>query len=78
MSEEQEAVLEDLGSKNGTFLGGKRLHAPRKLADKDLITIGPASMIFRVLEHTGSTATVTREKDRIPRRKGARKAKAPR
>ncbi len=75
--EEHEAILEDLGSKNGTFLGGKRLHSPEKLADKDLITIGPASMIFRVLEHTGSTASVTHESDGIPPRKGSRKEKAP-
>jgi DNA-binding winged helix-turn-helix (wHTH) protein len=76
--EEREAVLEDLGSKNGTFLGGKRLRAPEKLADKDLITIGPASMIYRVLEHTGSTASVTRERDRMPARKGSRKDKGSR
>lgn len=54
---EREAVLEDLDSKNGTFLRGERMGGPAKLADEDLITIGPASMIFRVLEHTGSTAT---------------------
>ena len=54
---EADAVLEDLDSKNGTFLRGERIRGPAKLADDDLITIGPASMIFRVLEHTGSTAT---------------------
>jgi len=51
------AVLEDLDSKNGTYLRGKRIEAPRKLANEDLVTIGPASMIFRVLEQTASTAT---------------------
>lgn len=59
--DESGAALEDLGSKNGTFLAGERIHARAKLADKDLITIGPASMIFRVLEHTGSTASAIRE-----------------
>jgi DNA-binding winged helix-turn-helix (wHTH) protein len=69
-----EAVLEDLGSKNGTFLRGERIQTPVKLADEDLITIGPASMIFRVLEHTGSTATAkSSESDRLPRRKGSRR-----
>jgi DNA-binding winged helix-turn-helix (wHTH) protein len=55
--DENGATLEDLGSKNGTLLKGKRINAPAKLADQDLITIGPASMIFRALRHTESTAT---------------------
>jgi DNA-binding winged helix-turn-helix (wHTH) protein len=67
-----DAVLEDLGSKNGTYLQGERIRAPKKLTNEDLITIGPASMIFRVLEHTGSTASVSSpESDR--RLKGPRK-----
>jgi DNA-binding winged helix-turn-helix (wHTH) protein len=53
------AVIEDLGSKNGTLLRGKRIQSPARLVDEDLITIGPASMIFRVLHHTGSTATAS-------------------
>ena len=55
--DETAAVLEDLGSKNGTYLRGKRIEAPRKLVDEDPITIGPASMIFRVFKQTASTAT---------------------
>jgi DNA-binding winged helix-turn-helix (wHTH) protein len=55
--DEKGATLEDLGSKNGTLLKGKRIHAPAKLADQDLITVGPASMVFRALRHTESTAT---------------------
>jgi DNA-binding winged helix-turn-helix (wHTH) protein len=51
------AVLEDLGSKNGTRLRGKSIRSPARLVDEDLITIGPASMIFRVLHQTGSTAS---------------------
>ena len=55
--DETGAVLEDLDSKNGTYLRGKRIEAPRKLADEDEVTIGPASMIFRVFKQTASTAT---------------------
>jgi DNA-binding winged helix-turn-helix (wHTH) protein len=55
--DETGAILEDLGSRNGTYLRGKRIEAPRKLADEDLVTIGPASMIFRVFKQTASTAT---------------------
>jgi DNA-binding winged helix-turn-helix (wHTH) protein len=56
--DEQEAVLEDLGSKNGTLLRGERVESPARLVDEDLITIGPASITFRALHQTGSTATV--------------------
>lgn len=55
--DETGAVLEDLGSRNGTYLRGKRIETPRKLADEDQVTIGPASMIFRVFKQTASTAT---------------------
>jgi hypothetical protein len=68
------ATLEDLGSKNGTLLNGNRIRSPVKLADEDLITVGPASMIFRILHHTGSTATAKQEeKGPSPPRGRARK-----
>jgi DNA-binding winged helix-turn-helix (wHTH) protein len=55
--DETGAVLEDLGSKNGTYLRGKRITAPSKLADEDLLTIGPASMVFRAFKEIASTAS---------------------
>jgi len=55
--DETGAVLEDLDSKNGTYLRGKRIGAPGKLADGDEVTIGPASLTFRVFKQTASTAT---------------------
>ena len=51
------AVLEDLHSKNGTYLRGTRIKTSRKLADEDLIKIGPASVVFRIFKETASTAT---------------------
>jgi DNA-binding winged helix-turn-helix (wHTH) protein len=57
--DESGAVLADLGSKNGTCLRGRRIEAPVALADEDLLTIGPASMLFRVLKQTASTASAT-------------------
>ena len=51
------ATVEDLGSKNGTFVHGRRIVKPARLADRDAIKIGPASMIFRLFEKTGSTAS---------------------
>jgi hypothetical protein len=42
------ATLEDLGSKNGTFLGERRVEAPIELRHGDRIVIGPVELIFRV------------------------------
>lgn len=53
--DETGAVLEDLDSTNGTYLRGKKIEAPTKLADEDPVTIGPASMIFRAYKKTAST-----------------------
>jgi DNA-binding winged helix-turn-helix (wHTH) protein len=53
------AVLEDLGSKNGTLLNGKRLTRTESLSDKDSIEIGPACFVFRVFKHTESTASTS-------------------
>jgi DNA-binding winged helix-turn-helix (wHTH) protein len=55
--DERGAVLEDLGSKNGTLLRGEKIRSAAKLADEDLITIGPASMVFRVFKQPAPTAT---------------------
>ncbi len=57
--DESGAVLEDLGSKNGTYLRGRRLQSPAKLVDGDRIMIATASMIFRVLDRSVSTETQT-------------------
>lgn len=42
-----EAVLEDLGSKNGTFVGGCPVLRPTSVADGDEIRIGTAVMTLR-------------------------------
>ena len=43
------ATLEDLGSKNGTYLRGRPLSSPRALSDGDEILLGRVRMTFRVL-----------------------------
>jgi len=55
------ALLEDLGSKNGTFLRGERIGAPCELADGDEICVGPAVLVFRSSgrDSTTQTGTVT-------------------
>lgn len=58
------ANIEDLGSKNGTYIRGRRIQKSARLADKDSIKIGPASMIFRLFKRTGSTASTIEERKR--------------
>jgi hypothetical protein len=55
------ATVEDLGSKNGTYLGGKKVRGAASLADRDVVTIGPAKLTVRVLKRPGSTRS-TRSK----------------
>ena len=54
----ESAVIEDLGSKNGTFLKGDRISVPSSLSDQDDIRIGAVSLIFRSFPLIGSTETV--------------------
>jgi len=53
------AVLEDLGSKNGTFLRGHPLRAATQLADGDEICVGPAVLVFRTSAGSSTTETGT-------------------
>lgn len=52
-----EATVEDLGSKNGTFLHGERLTAPSPLADGDEIDVGSVRVKFRMAGTGGPTET---------------------
>jgi len=49
------AGVEDLGSKNGTFVHDRRIRRPTALSDRDVVKIGPAALTFRILRRTGST-----------------------
>lgn len=44
---EERAILEDLASKNGTFVRGRRIDDPVDLQDGDEIGVGPAVLVFR-------------------------------
>jgi DNA-binding winged helix-turn-helix (wHTH) protein len=52
-----QAVLEDLSSKNGTFVGEQRIHAARVLADGDVVTVGSVKLTFAVVTRPDSTET---------------------
>jgi DNA-binding winged helix-turn-helix (wHTH) protein len=49
------AVLEDLGSMNGTVVRGQRIKAATELTDRDVIVIGGISLVFRETSRDGST-----------------------
>ena len=51
------AVLEDLGSHNGTSVGGRRIHGPVELSGGDPIQVGPEVLVFLGPGETGSTMT---------------------
>ena len=54
---EGEAVLEDLGSKNGTFVNGERVSTVARLKDGDEVQIGSVVSRFRMTSPKGATAT---------------------
>lgn len=51
------ATIEDLGSKNGTSVSGRRIDRPTPLEGGDQIELGPVVMTFRVFRATGATET---------------------
>ena len=53
------ATLEDLGSKNGTFVNDVRLTAPVALHDGDELRIGRVPMTLKIFARPSSTETAT-------------------
>ena len=49
------AVLEDLGSRNGTCVGGKRIDSPTDLSSGDAIRIGGVTLVFHASRGLGTT-----------------------
>ena len=52
-----EATLEDLDSKNGTYLRGCRLEGPVVLRDGEVFVLGDVALVFRTGPLGGSTVT---------------------
>ena len=50
-------TLEDLGSKNGTFLNDRRLDGPVELTDGDRFQLGRTTLVFRSSAWAGPTET---------------------
>jgi DNA-binding winged helix-turn-helix (wHTH) protein len=53
----ESVTIEDLGSKNGTWLEEVRLMEPRTLEDGALVALGSVTFTFRLVRHTMSTAS---------------------
>lgn len=54
------AMLEDLGSRNGTFVRGERIAEPRTLSDGDEIKVGPVGLTFHVALDGATTKAILR------------------
>lgn len=48
--EGRRVLIEDLGSRNGTCVGGRKIDSPTPLADRDEVKLGSVVMVFRVFE----------------------------
>lgn len=51
------ATLEDLGSKNGTFVAEQRVERPQSLGDGDIISLGSVKLTLRMLQPLSTTRT---------------------
>jgi DNA-binding winged helix-turn-helix (wHTH) protein len=54
------AAIEDLGSKNGTFVGDRRVEGTTALGDGDTIRVGSVTLTFTARPLPGSTETEAR------------------
>jgi DNA-binding winged helix-turn-helix (wHTH) protein len=54
-----EATVDDLGSKNGTFVADRRLDSPTRLVDGDRIRVGSVQLTFNAVRTWASTRTET-------------------
>ncbi len=55
------ATIEDLGSKNGTYVNGRRITAPARLSEGDEIGLGAVSVTFRTASLASPTDTMPAE-----------------
>jgi DNA-binding winged helix-turn-helix (wHTH) protein len=54
----EHVALEDLGSRNGTYLRGERITGRATLADGDEVRLGPVSIVFRQVSADASTLPI--------------------
>jgi DNA-binding winged helix-turn-helix (wHTH) protein len=59
ISVDEEAWIEDLGSKNGTFVGDRQVTSRVRLNDGDRVRLGSFLLTFRVAQPPDATATAS-------------------
>jgi pSer/pThr/pTyr-binding forkhead associated (FHA) protein len=52
-----EVTVEDLGSKNGTYVNGQRVKQPTVLTEESQIRVGSSVMTYRIVDALPSTVT---------------------
>jgi pSer/pThr/pTyr-binding forkhead associated (FHA) protein len=57
------AVIEDLGSKNGTYVNDRRVSEPTPVADGDQVRFGSLVFTFRRSQPAQSTQSITSQSD---------------
>jgi DNA-binding winged helix-turn-helix (wHTH) protein len=55
--EGSKVTIEDLESRNGTFVGGEEVHRPTALSDGDEVSIGPEQLVFCSTSDSATTRT---------------------
>ncbi|MEN3335062.1 MAG: transport system ATP-binding/permease protein [Blastocatellia bacterium] len=61
-------TISDLGSRNGTFVNGKRLTQPQPLQHGDVISIGLSKLTFRLAEANDTSATLAPDRTLVIQR----------
>jgi DNA-binding winged helix-turn-helix (wHTH) protein len=59
-------VVEDLGSKNGTYVNDQRVTSPTPVADGNQVRIGSLLFMFRLPRPAGSTETLSATRSGLP------------
>ena len=62
--EGRHAWIEDMGSKNGTVIGGEEVTRRTVLRDGDEIRVGPVPILYRASTRAMSTETMSRSRPR--------------
>ena len=57
---DNDAVVEDLGSRNGTFVNGNEIHAPARLGPGDHVLVGVSVLELRTAEQVARQASAVR------------------
>lgn len=73
-----EAIISDLGTKNGVKLNGKRIQGAAVVSEGDVVVVGDVSMVYRAADRSANVADAIDLRNRAPTAEDARAAFAPR